>query len=131
MADLNVDIVTPEKSVFSGTATEVRVPGWLGEFDVLPGHDLFLSLVRGGLLTVSAGGKDHRFIVGRGFAEAGPDRVSVLVDSALPAEQADLTTAQADLDAAETLLTQCGYGSAEWLQAEEAAEFARARLAVR
>ena len=32
MADLTVDIVTPEKIVFSGPASEVRVPGWNGEF---------------------------------------------------------------------------------------------------
>lgn len=131
MADLHVNIVTPEKSVFSGPATEIRVPGWLGEFDVLPGHDLFLSLVRGGLLTVSTGGVDQKFVVGRGFAEAGPEQVSVLVDSATPVAQADLTTAQADLDAAEATLATSAAGSAEWTQAEEAAELARARLAAR
>lgn len=131
MADLHIDIVTPEKSIFSGSATEIRVPGWLGEFDVLPGHDLFLSLVRGGLLTVSTGGTDHKFIVGRGFAEAGPDQVSVLVDSATPVAEADLASAQSDLDAAEAVLSASAADSAEWTQAEEAAELARARIAAR
>jgi len=131
MADLQIDIVTPEKKIFTGAASEVRVPGWLGEFDVLPGHDLFLSLVRGGLLTVSSGGTDHKYIVGRGFAEAGPEQVSILVDSATPVAEADLSTAQADLDAAEATLASSAAGSAEWMQAEEEAELARARLAAR
>jgi len=131
MADLHIDIVTPEKKVFDGMATEIRIPGWLGEFDVLPGHDLFLSLVRGGLLTVSSGGLDHKFIVGRGFAEAGPEQVSILVDSATPIDEADLASAQADLDAAEAALANSAAESAEWLQAEEASELARARLAAR
>lgn len=131
MTELHIDIVTPEKSVFKGTASEVRVPGWLGEFDVLPGHDLFLSLVRGGLLIVNADGIEHKFIVGRGFAEAGPEQVSVLVDSALPVEQADLTTAQSELDAAEAVLATSASGTAEWTQAEEAAELARAKLRAR
>ncbi len=131
MADLHIDIVTPEKSIFSGPATEIRVPGWLGEFDVLPGHDLFLSLVRGGLLTVSAEGTEHKFVVGRGFAEAGPEQVSVLVDSATPVADADLASAASDLDAAEATLATSAAGSAEWTQAEEASELARARLSVR
>ena len=38
MADLQVDIVTPEKLVFSGIASEVLAPGWDGQFDVLQGH---------------------------------------------------------------------------------------------
>lgn len=128
MEMLKIDIVTPEKNVFSGTASEVRVPGWEGEFDVLPGHDLFLSLVRGGVLTLTIDGKDQRYIVGRGFAEAGPEQVSVLVDSATPVEEADLAAAQSDLNDAEATLAKSAAGSSEWSLAEEAAELARARL---
>ena len=36
MSGLHVDIVTPEKIVFSGSADEIRVPGVNGEFGVLP-----------------------------------------------------------------------------------------------
>ena len=49
MADLQVDIVTPQKLIYSGSASEVRAPGWEGQFDVLPGHSLFLALLHGGV----------------------------------------------------------------------------------
>ncbi len=132
MADnLHIDIVTPTASVFSGNVDEIRVPGWLGEFDVLPGHDLYLSLVRAGLLTLTVSGEDQRFIVGRGFAEAGPDQVSILVDSCVAVADADLTTAQSELEHAEGTLMNSAMGSPEWSHAEEEAEIARAKLAAK
>jgi F-type H+-transporting ATPase subunit epsilon len=132
MADqLHVDIVTPVASAFSGLAEEIRVPGWLGEFDILPGHDLFLSLVRGGLLTLVTDGQERQFVIGRGFAEAGPDQVTVLCDSCVPTAAADLGSAAADLEAAERTLAHSAAESPEWLAAEEAAELARGRLAAR
>ena len=43
---LNVEIVTPTQTAFSGQALEVQAPGFLGEFGVLPEHTLFLSVVK-------------------------------------------------------------------------------------
>ena len=128
---LHVDIVTPEATAFSGNATEIRIPGWLEEFDILAGHDLFLSLVRGGLLTLSTGSGDQQFVIGRGFAEAGPDQVTVLTDSCTPVAEAELAGAASDLEAAERTLAESAFGSAEWKGAEEQAELARARLAAK
>ncbi|MGC6493926.1 MAG: ATP synthase F1 subunit epsilon [Myxococcota bacterium] len=82
MAELNVDIVTPERLIFSGTAREIRVPGALGEFGVLPQHTEFLSLAREGILTLVTASGEKKFEINGGFAEAGPDRVVVLADSA-------------------------------------------------
>ena len=83
MADLDVHIVTPEREVYHGPATSIRVPGWEGEFDVLPGHDMFLALVKGGVLAVAAPGGAQKYVIGRGFAEVGDDKVVVLVDDVL------------------------------------------------
>lgn len=125
---LNVDIVTPEKIVYSGPADEVSAPGVLGEFDVLPDHALFLSLLRAGTVTVRSKGSAKRFVVGRGFAEAGPQRVVVLVDSCEPVEAVDKAAAQVLLQKAEAVLLDSAPDSEERLTAERNVELARARL---
>ncbi|TNE90057.1 MAG: ATP synthase F1 subunit epsilon [Deltaproteobacteria bacterium] len=126
---LHVDIVTPTKLAWSGEATEVGVPGFLGEFDVLPGHEDYLSLTTGGLITVTdAAGKVHKFVVGRGFAEAGMDRVTVLVDSCLSADEVDKASAQREFDEAEQALGSASFGEADWTAAEEKRELAAAKL---
>ncbi len=43
--ELMLEIVTPEKMVFSGNVEEVTIPGTEGEFGVLRGHEAFLSSV--------------------------------------------------------------------------------------
>jgi F-type H+-transporting ATPase subunit epsilon len=125
---LNVDIVTPEKIVYSGPADGVSAPGVLGEFDVLPEHALFLSLLRAGTVTVRSKGAAKRFVVGRGFAEAGPQRVVVLVDSCEAADSVDKAAAQALLQRAEAVILDSAPDTEERLAAERDVELARARL---
>lgn len=127
MSGLHVDIVTPEKIVFSGSADEIRVPGVNGEFGVLPDHALFLSLLRGGILTLT-GPQSKRFVIGRGFAEAGPDRVVVLTDSCEAAEGVDKAAAAKLLADTDRVLADSAADSDERLVAERDAELARARL---
>jgi F-type H+-transporting ATPase subunit epsilon len=81
MSDLHVEIVTPRKVAWKGTATDVQAPGELGEFGVLPRHIPFLTVLQPGIVKVRGPGGVLRFQVGAGFAEAGPDRVVLLVDS--------------------------------------------------
>ncbi|MCB9680036.1 MAG: ATP synthase F1 subunit epsilon [Alphaproteobacteria bacterium] len=125
---LNVDIVTPEKVVYSGRADEVRVPGVNGEFGVLPDHALLLSLVKAGVVTVMNAGKSTRYVVGRGFAEAGPDRVVLLTDSCESADGVDKAAARELLTHAEAVIVDTAPGTDARLTAERDAELARARL---
>ena len=78
---LAVQIVTPRKVAWSGEAADVRAPGSEGEFGVLPGHIPFLTTLKAGIVTVNAAGGTKRFSTGPGFAEAGPERIVLLVDS--------------------------------------------------
>jgi F-type H+-transporting ATPase subunit epsilon len=127
---LQVHILTPKRQAFTGEANEVRAPGWLGEFGVLPGHDLFLSLLRGGICTVITDKGEQRFVVGRGFVEAGPDRVTVLTDSAVPAESVDKAGAEKDIVDADAVMSGVDMSSHEWAVAEERLEIARAKLLI-
>jgi F-type H+-transporting ATPase subunit epsilon len=127
---IQVEIVTPTAIAFSGTATEVQAPGFLGEFGILPSHTQYLSVVKAGVVTIFAEGKETRFIVGRGFAEAGPDRLTLLTELCEDAAGQDKAAAQTLLDESEKTLASADPTSGEALTAARDAELARARLSV-
>jgi F-type H+-transporting ATPase subunit epsilon len=81
MADkLQLEIVTPRGRALSVSVDEVTAPSVRGEFGVLPGHLPLLAALRTGIVTYRQGSEAHRCAVGTGFAEAGPDRVTLLAD---------------------------------------------------
>ena len=118
--NIHVEIVTPTRVA----------PGFVGEFGVLPGHTPFLSVVRPGLVTVHTESGDHRFVVGSGFVEAGPDRLTVLTEQFERAEDVDKDAARAELAAAEKALASADPASGEFKNAERDAALAQARLSV-
>ena len=81
--NIRLEVVTPEASVVSEDAQIVVGPGTLGEFGVLIGHTPFLTTLKLGTIRYKAadGVEKHVFISG-GFAEALPDKVTVLAESA-------------------------------------------------
>jgi F-type H+-transporting ATPase subunit epsilon len=129
VAEYMVDIVTPERLAWSGGANELRAPGWDGQFTALPGHDLFMSLLRAGLLVVvDAQGAEHKFVTGRGFAEISAERATVVVDSARPAANVNKDAAKKRLAELEVqLLESNGWGEAHDILVAKA-ELAQAEL---
>ncbi len=111
MNQLQVDIVTPERSIFSGQVREVLLPAWEGQLGVLPDHDALLSLLRCGVCEVREGDRVHRWVIGRGFADLGGDHVTVLTERALPIDALDKDVAKRDLDEAYHALEQDGLTS--------------------
>lgn len=86
MPQLEVRIVTPRAILLQTQADGVQAPGELGEFGVLPSHIPFVTTLKPGVVVVHGaagadGGVTRRFNVGVGFVEAGPDRVTVLVET--------------------------------------------------
>jgi len=66
------------------------VPGGEGNFGVLPGHALFISTVRPGVIDVYEGNRvSERIFVSGGFAEVTPERCTVLADEAVPLSSLD------------------------------------------
>ena len=122
---LTVDIVTPQKLVFSGPASEVRLPGWKGQFCALEQHELSLALLRGGIIHAA----DQRLVVGRGFAETTGTHVTILVDHCEVQGTISASDAQAHYSTAEAALANSVDGSAEWNDATEKMELAQARMA--
>jgi F-type H+-transporting ATPase subunit epsilon len=127
---VKISIVTPERLVYEGDASGMYAPGWNGEFGALEGHVGYLAALRGGVVKVLADGGEKRFAVGRGFAEVGGGRVTVLVDACVTAEKVDKNAATADLNGAAAELAAAGGSEAAIDRADERREFASARLAL-
>ncbi|MDA7948498.1 MAG: F0F1 ATP synthase subunit epsilon [Hyphomicrobiaceae bacterium] len=93
MADtFTFELVSPERLLISEDAESVVVPGSEGDFQVLANHAPALATLRAGLLdVVLPGGKERRIFVRGGFAEAGPESLTVLAQTAI--DSADLNKA--------------------------------------
>lgn len=104
MAQLSVEIVTPEKRILSAKADEVIAPGGRGLFGVRPGHSPFLSLMEAGPLELREGAGKQVFFVAGGFIEVTNDKVLVLADHAEPVKDIDVEAARKRLEAAQQAL---------------------------
>lgn len=77
------ELVSPERQLVSGQATQVVVPGSEGQFTVLANHSPFLSTLKPGILEITmADGSTDRIFVRGGFADANPDGLSLLAEDA-------------------------------------------------
>jgi F-type H+-transporting ATPase subunit epsilon len=95
---VNFELVTPERVVFSEMVDMVVVPGTEGNFGVLPGHSLFMSTIRPGTIDVyRERAVSRRIFVAGGFAEVTPERCTVLANEAAPAEELDRGAVEAEL----------------------------------
>ena len=78
---MQVQLITPEKTLFEGEAAYVQVPGAEGEFGVMPGHAPLVSTLQAGVVAVElTGGERREFPVASGVAEVLPERVTLLVE---------------------------------------------------
>jgi len=94
MASIRVDIVSAEGEIFSGEAEMVFAPGQLGEIGIAPRHAPLLTDLKPGEVRVQPPeGEERVFYVSGGILEVQPQRVTVLANSALRAEDLDETAA--------------------------------------
>jgi F-type H+-transporting ATPase subunit epsilon len=103
---LRVELVSPERVLFSGEAKQVitrTLDG--GEIAFLPGHIAFLgALTECHTRIYLADGKVQDVAVHGGFVEVAPDHVTILSDSAELAESIDITRARAAKERAEAAI---------------------------
>jgi F-type H+-transporting ATPase subunit epsilon len=124
MADnIRLEVVTPEKQVVNDLAQIVMAPGSMGEFGVLVGHTPFMtSLNTGAIHYRDENGKEQFVFVSGGFAEALPDKVTVLAESAERMEDIDVARAKEAVERAEKRLAEG--------RAKEKVDSARAKAAL-
>lgn len=112
MATFQFDLVSPERLLFSGEVDQVDVPGSEGDFGVFAGHAPMVTLVRPGILTVYSGGKEEKIVVLGGFAEVGPNGLTVLADVATSVADLDRAVIAAQIKDAEKRVAEMEAGSA-------------------
>ena len=104
-ATMQLEVVSAEKSLFSGTVTEVVVPGVLGDLGIMPGHSQLISNIRPGELRFKTdNGELSSLFVSGGVLEVQPHVTTVLADTAERAEDLDSEAAEAAKKRAEDAL---------------------------
>jgi F-type H+-transporting ATPase subunit epsilon len=115
MASFQLELVSPERLLLSRAVEMVVIPAAEGEMGVLPGHAPMIVALRGGVISVRDGGQESdRLFVAGGFAEIGPERVTVLAEEATPV--AEISRAAANVrvrEAEEHYLALAAEGSPE------------------
>jgi F-type H+-transporting ATPase subunit epsilon len=99
---MHCDIVSAEKSIFSGLVEMVVASGSLGDLGIAPGHaPLLTALIPGPVKLVLSGGEEEVFYVSGGFLEVQRGVVTLLADTALRADNLDEASAITAMDDAE------------------------------
>jgi F-type H+-transporting ATPase subunit epsilon len=106
MATLKLEIVTPEAKVYSEEVDMVTLPGVEGEMGILPMHVPLMTQLTAGEISVRKGSQDFFLAVGDGFVEVTGERVSILTDMAIKAENIDEAKAEEARQRAEARLAE-------------------------
>ena len=129
---LHLEIVTPEKKVFSDTVANVYLPGADGELGILPAHGALVTALAPGELRYEKNGVITTLALGSGFAEVTQEQVNILTDMALGEEQIDEAVVTEALQRAEKQLLGMDHNSdveeVAFLQATIAKSLAQLKL---
>ena len=106
MATLRLEIVTPEARVYSEDVEMVTLPGVDGEMGVYPSHLPLMTQITHGEIIARHGGQDHHVAVGEGFVEITANRVAILTDMAVRADDIDEARAEEARKRAEARLQE-------------------------
>ena len=129
MATIQIDIVSAEGEIHSGTASMVFAPAKMGEVGIAPRHaPMMTPLNPGEVRDQDEDGKEESFYITGGMLEVQPYQVTVLADTALRGEQLDEAAALAAQQEAEAALEGA---SEETDVAKAQAELAEARARYR
>ena len=114
---LHLEIVTPEKKIFSDTVDNVYLPGADGEMGILPSHAGLVTALQPGELRYLRDGQINTLAIGSGFAEVGHDKTIVLTDMALGEAEIDEAATEEAIKRAEEKLQSVDHS----MDAEEVA----------
>jgi F-type H+-transporting ATPase subunit epsilon len=103
---LKLEIVTPEAQTYSDDVEMVTLPGVEGEMGIYPNHVGLMTQVVAGEVTIRKNSQDHYFAVGDGFVEITGERVAILTDMAMKADDIDEAKAEEARKRAEARLQE-------------------------
>ncbi len=120
---LNVEILTPNKKVYSEEASSIRLPGFEGYFGVFPGHTPLLATLKIGEIKVEKDSKTDYFAASGGVVEVLPGSISILVETSELAADIDKKRAAASKERAQKKIKE---GRKQWDVKRAEVAFARA-----
>jgi F-type H+-transporting ATPase subunit epsilon len=103
---LKLEIVTPEGKAYSEDVEMVTLPGVEGEMGIFPNHVPVITQIVPGELIARKDGRDHSLAVGDGFVEITGERVAIMADMAIRAENIDEAKAEEARRRAEARLAE-------------------------
>jgi F-type H+-transporting ATPase subunit epsilon len=103
---IKIEVVTPEAKVFSSDVDMVQLTGTEGEMGILAGHMPLMTQLVAGEIILRRGPETILFAVGDGFVQVTADKVSILTDMAITADNIDEARATEALQRAQARLTQ-------------------------
>jgi F-type H+-transporting ATPase subunit epsilon len=124
-----VEIVTPEKVVFSEEVESLVVPAERGYLGVLAGHAPLLCTLQPGEIKIVRDGNESWIATSGGFMEVAGGRAALLTESAEPVEEIDLPRAQESVQRAKDRLASADK-TVDRERAKDALERAQNRLRV-
>ena len=130
MAQLELALLTPERTVYRGPVDYVQLPGATGSFGVLPRHAPLLADLGCGELLYRVEGQRHAVAISGGLAEVSGGAVVVLADTAEASTTIDVARAQAALGRAQERLRAPLYTGIDTNRARRSLLRARNRLHV-
>ncbi len=92
--NLLLEIITPEKVVLKDEVDEIIVPTVTGEIAILPNHVELFTKINPGELVIRKNGKSQSFAILGGFLEVINNRISILADYAVRAEDIEIAKVQ-------------------------------------
>jgi len=77
-----VEIITPEKKIFSGESDMVRVPGTSGSFQILKNHAPIISTLEKGTINVrTPDNTEYNFEIESGLVECKDNKIIILIEN--------------------------------------------------
>ncbi|MGV6874503.1 F0F1 ATP synthase subunit epsilon [Pseudochelatococcus sp. B33] len=102
MTTFHVELVSPENLLFAGQAESATVPSVSGEMTVLAGHAPLMAVLKPGVVTIRDDQKTaRRLFVRGGFVDVNPAGLTVLAEYAVPVEEIDVASVEAQIRDAE------------------------------
>ena len=113
MTTLKLEIVTPEKVVYSDNVDGVVIPGVEGEMGIYPMHIPLMTILLPGELVVTIGSKKLFLAIGEGFVTIDQTSVKVITDMAIESNEIDEAAVEAAVKRAEETMARKDDVSAE------------------
>src|SRR6267378_967739 len=105
-ATLKLEIVTPDAKTYSEDVEMVTLPAAEGEMGIFPQHVPLMTQIVPGEIIVRKDGRDSFLAVGEGFVEITGDRVAIMTDMAIKADDIDEAKAEEARKRAEARLSE-------------------------